>query len=123
MLLLNVLLFSAMTVQFGFETPNPDFFLGKWTTASDSGPTYLVVESKSGKLFITVDRQEKPIEATLYLSAQPRRLTVPNAIVANGRDRMFVIRKQDQDIVLDMFSTFSDRPPLHWSERFVKAPK
>jgi hypothetical protein len=122
MMLANLIVLAAALLQANFPTPTPDFFVGKWTTTSKTGPTYLVVEAKGAKVFVTVDRQDTPMEGTLYLSAQDRPAAAV-AIVVNGRDRMFVIRKRDQDVTVDMFSTFADRPPLLWSERFVKSPK
>jgi hypothetical protein len=120
MSMMLALISMLLVAQGGFPAIDPAFFHGKWQTASRTGPRSLQLEAKGNKVAVTVDGIKGPLDGTAYLSTQGQpRTTV--AITARTTDRFFVIRRDGDQVIVEMFSTLGDRPPLFWTERFTKA--
>jgi hypothetical protein len=119
MSLITTVLALSLVMQAGSAQPDVSLFAGRWTSASSSGPTNFAIASRDGKVWITIDRMRQPLEATVYLPSKLRSREA-EALVAHTPERMFIVRRHDDGLVLDMFSTFADRPPIYWSERFTR---
>lgn len=119
MSLITTVLALSLVMQSGSAQPDISLFAGQWTSASSSGPTNVAIASRDGKVWITIDRMRQPLEATVYL---PSKLRSPEAqaLVAHAPDRMFIVRRHEGGLVLEMFSTFADRPAIYWAERFTR---
>ena len=100
--------------------PSIAYFLGTWriSTPSSNWVSSFTVESKAGKVYLTVDGRAEPIEATVYGDFQKKEAV---AIIASIETRYFIVRRTATGVVLEMYSNFRDvRFPTVVSAPFQK---
>jgi hypothetical protein len=115
-LLLGLVLF----VQSAGSATDMSFFVGEWRTSGTTGPRSFKVEQRGADPIVTIDGQREPLVGTLYVAAQPRPQR-PEAIVVASGSRIFVLRRDSDAVIVDMFSKFDDRPSFYWTDRFTRS--
>ena len=96
------------------------FFGGKWEAPRSDGPRTVEVRVDSDKLIVVVDGLPSPLEAKLYWKIDVRP-PVAYAIVAESPQRLLILRREDDRLRVEMFSSIRSRPPSFWSQVFVRS--
>ena len=99
-------------------------FLGQWEAPRSDGPRTVEVRVDSDKLIVVVDGLPSPLDGKLYSKIYSKidvRPSEPYAIVAQNPQRLFILRREDDHLLVEMFSSLGSRPPSFWSQVFVRS--